>query len=315
MKTSFKVKIGLMLSSFMCSIFILEFFLRFYRIGDDERNLLYEHHELLGWFPEKNISRRFTGAKTIQINHNSLGFRDDEFELDKAKKKILILGDSFAYGYDSELNDRFSEILDNNLENYQILNFGVSGYSTDQEFLLLKEYFHLVDPDLVYLLYNHNDWYGNSVNHLYNGYYKPYFILDSATYSIILKGVPVPKSIQHLKYEYPYLYKSRIAIFVTNMFHNRKIVEVSKSPEITFEILKELRNFVEQNQRVDLKIGIVGNGSTPGLIEFLDREKFDWMDIDKDKSKRFFTTTGHWSKMGNKRAAKNILDHIQSSNK
>jgi len=311
---SYKAKLGLFLVSLITSILIMEFLLRFYRIGDDERNLLYKHHDLLGWFPQKNIKRVFTGSNTIHIQHNNFGFRDKEFILESQKKKILILGDSFAYGYDSEVGDRFSEILDNNLENCEIFNLGVSGYSTDQEYLLLKEYFHLINPDVVYLFYHHNDWGGNSVNHIYNGYYKPYFIYDSGTESIHLKGVPVPKSIQHLKYEYPLLYKSKIVIWLTNIFYNNS-EEISVNPKITFELLKEVKSFVKKNKNTDFKVGIVGNGSTPGLIEFLDNEEFDWISIDKDKDKKFFTSTGHWSKLGNERAAKKMLGHIKISKK
>ena len=308
---SYKVKFGLMCVSLVISLSLIEFALRFYRLGDDERNLLYEHHELYGWFPQIDINRTFTGAKTIQVSHNSYGFRGSEFNLNTKKKKILILGDSFAYGYDSEEGEIFSQILGNELEDYEIFNLGVSGYSTDQELLLLKEYFHLINPDLVYLLYCHNDWYGNSVNHVYNGYYKPYYILDSETKLIRLKGIPVPKSMLHLKFEYPLLYKSKIAIWVTNLLHNNKIVEITENPQITFEILKELKSFTEQNQNADFKVGIVGVGGTPGLSRFLNNENFDWITIDKYLDEKFFTSSGHWSRLGNKRAAKEMLDHIQ----
>ena len=273
--------------------------------------MLYEHHELFGWFPQKNINRTFTGANTIQISHNSHGFRSKEFNFDSKKKKILILGDSFAYGYDSEVNERFSEILQNDLEDYEVFNLVVSGYSTDQELLLLKEYFHLINPDLVYLLYCHNDWNGNSLNHIYNGYYKPYYILDSETKSIQLKGVPVPKSMLHLKYEYPIIYKSKIAIWLTNILYNEKLVEISENPQITFEILREIKDYAKRNQNTHFKIGIVGHGDTPGLTEFLTNESFDWAIIDKNLNEKFFTTSGHWTKLGNKRAANEIIDHIE----
>ena len=165
-------------------------------------------------------------------------------------------------------------------------------------------------PDIVYLLYHHNDWYGNSVNHLYNGYYKPYFVHDPLVNSIKLMGVPVPKSIQHLKYEYPFIYKSKIAIWLTNILHNRKIAEITVNPKITFELLKELRKFVEQNQKADFKIGVVGNGNTPGLIQFLNEQNFSWISIDNDINNKIFTSSGHWTKSGNERAAKAILSHL-----
>ena len=52
-------------------------------------------------------------------------------------------------------------------------------------------------------------------NHIYYGYHKPYFDLDEKTNDLILKGVPVPKSINHLKHEF-IIYKSKIAIWITN---------------------------------------------------------------------------------------------------
>ena len=126
------------ITSLVSTLLVLEFLLRFYRIGDDERNLLYKHDEELGWFPQQGISRKFSGANTIQINHNSHGFRENEFPLVKYKKHLVFIGDSFAYGYDSEIEDRFSNLLSERLPNFKVFNLGVSGFSTDQEFLLLK---------------------------------------------------------------------------------------------------------------------------------------------------------------------------------
>ena len=115
----------------------------------------------------------------------------------------------------------------------------------------------------------------------------------------------------HLKYEYPLLYKSKIAIWLTNLLHNNKIVEITENPQITFELLKELKSVTEQNQNANFKVGIVGGGVTPGLTQFLSNESFDWITIDKYLDEKFFTSSGHWTKLGNERAAKEMLDHIQ----
>jgi len=288
----------------------LEFGLRYYRIGDDERNLLYLHDDVLGWFPEANITRDFMGAVKINIKHNTLGFRDKEFTKSKELDNLIFLGDSFAYGYDCNIENRFSELVANELQSFNVYNLGVSGYSTDQEYLLLQKYAEFFDPQIVYLLYHHNDWHGNSVNEIYNGYYKPYFSISKYTNSLNLNGVPVPKSIQHLKYDFPIIYKSKIAIWLTHLFYSSKINDVKVNPDITFDILLHLRKFVEENLNAKFKIGIVGNGNTPGLIEFLSTNEFDATVIDKNKSKEFFTSTGHWSKLGNQRASEKILRHL-----
>lgn len=289
---------------------MFEFFFRFYRIGDDERNLLYLHDDLLGWFPKPNVSRDFTGALKINIKHNALGFRDKEFKKNKKKENLIFLGDSFTYGYDSKIEDRFSELVASKLDAYNVFNIGISGYSTDQEYLLLQKYAHLFSPTVVYLLYHHNDWYGNSVNEIYNGYNKPYFTLDNKNDTLKLHGVPVPKSINHLKYDYPIIYKSKIAIWLTQILYSSKIRDVKLKPNITFDILLELRKFVEEKLNAKFKIGIVGNGNTPGLTEFFNANEFDAVVIDQNKSKEFFTSTGHWTKLGNKRASEKILRHL-----
>ena len=138
MKQKLLIKISLTFFSLCFSLILLEFLLRYYRIGDDERNLLYLHDSFLGWFPQPHMSRQFTGAKKINIKHNSLGFRDKEFADNLEKKNLIFIGDSFAYGYDSEVENRFSELVSKELTNFDVYNLGVSGYSTDQEFLLKK---------------------------------------------------------------------------------------------------------------------------------------------------------------------------------
>lgn len=268
------------------------------------------HDDLLGWFPEPHISRDFTGAKRINIQHNSLGFRDREFTQNKELGDLIFIGDSFAYGYDSNITDRFSELVAKNLNSYNVYNIGVSGYSTDQEYLLLKRYADLFNPKIIYLLYHHNDWHGNSVNEIYNGYHKPFFSIEEDNKTLKLNGVPVPKSINHLKYDFPLIYKSKIAIWLTNILHSSKIKEVKINPEITFNILLNLRKFVIEDLDAEFKIGIVGNGNTPGLHQFLKINEFDAIVIDQNKSKEFFTSTGHWSQLGNQRASEKILRHL-----
>ena len=47
-----------------------------------------------------------------------------------------------------------------------------------------------------------------------------------------------------------------------------------------------------------------------GLTDFLNKNAFDSTVIDQNQSKEFFTLSGHWSKLGNKRASEKILRHL-----
>ena len=65
--------------------------LRILREGASERSLTYRYDDELGWAPIPNSSSVVTNARTIHAQHNSLGFRDIEFERD-ARPTILFVG-------------------------------------------------------------------------------------------------------------------------------------------------------------------------------------------------------------------------------
>jgi len=167
--------------------------LRELREGVSERSLSYQYDAELGWMPIPGSRSTVTNARTIHARHNSLGLRDEEFTLD-ARPTILFLGDSFVWGLDAEAGERFSELLKPRIPGYKILAAGVSGYGTDQEYLLLQRLWPKVKPAIVVLIFcTDNDRADNSTNIRYEGYQKPYFA-TAADRSLVLSGQPVPKS-------------------------------------------------------------------------------------------------------------------------
>lgn len=172
----------------------------------DERNTIFRYDKELGWYPKENSKGIHDATRTIQVLHNKHGFRDKEFEIDK-KKKIAFIGDSFVWGYDVEQNERFSDKLQMLLPEYEILNLGISGYGTDQEYILLQKWINTFKPDIVFLVFSKNDWEDNITNCRYGGYYKPYF--SNSNNKIELKGTPVPKGRNYYLKEYPKLFKSQ----------------------------------------------------------------------------------------------------------
>jgi hypothetical protein len=169
------------------------------REGVSERSLSYRYDRELGWMPIPNSNSLVTNARTIHARHNSLGLRDDEFTLD-AKPTIMFLGDSFVWGLDAEAAERFSDLLKAGIAGYKILAAGVSGYGTDQEYLLLRRLWPKVRPAVVVLIFcTQNDRDDNSTNIRYEGYQKPYFA-TAPDGSLVLEGQPVPKSrLQYIK--------------------------------------------------------------------------------------------------------------------
>jgi hypothetical protein len=167
--------------------------LRELREGVSERSLSYQYDAELGWLPIPGSSAAVINARTIQAHHNSLGLRDEEFTLE-AEPTIMFLGDSFVWGLDAESNERFTELLKPRFAGHRILAAGVSGYGTDQEYLLLQRLWPKVKPAVVVLIFcTDNDREDNSSNIRYEGYQKPYFA-TAPDGSLVLQGQPVPKS-------------------------------------------------------------------------------------------------------------------------
>ena len=157
------------------------------------RALLFRHDAELGWAPIPNAAATFTGTRTVGVSNNSLGLRD--LEVGGARKPtVLFLGDSFVWGYDVEANERFTDLLRAELPAARIVNAGIPGYGTDQEYLMLARIWDAVRPDVVVLMFcTGNDRADNSANMRNGGYYKPY-LARAADGAWHFAGQPVPRS-------------------------------------------------------------------------------------------------------------------------
>jgi len=98
---------------------------------------------------------------------NSIGFRDSEVKLVARKHdgyRILFIGDSFTEGYKVKWADTFAGRIkfyfQNNNSSVEILNGGIGGFSTGQEYLRIKQFFDKgYSANLVILLVDFSDIY------------------------------------------------------------------------------------------------------------------------------------------------------------
>jgi hypothetical protein len=106
----------------------------------------------------------FQGVRT---ETNSCGMRWPEMPLKKPKDtyRIAFLGDSFAFGWGVKVDESFPKVLEETLNRvsrgrpkFEVLNFGVPGYSTFQQVALFKERGLDFDPDAVIVFFVENDF-------------------------------------------------------------------------------------------------------------------------------------------------------------
>ena len=109
-----------------------------YSIG--ERNFFCRFDRQLGWAPLENISgQQSVDRKRFVVHQNQFGLRGaDDMRLEKTpgEKRILVLGDSYIWGFGANQDSLFSAPQVHQT-NDEIINAGVSGYGTDQEYCFI----------------------------------------------------------------------------------------------------------------------------------------------------------------------------------
>ena len=115
----------------------------------------------LGWVLRPGVEKLQRQEQAYRVRINSRGLRDDEaaYERSDGVKRILLLGDSFAFGFGGvEFGERFSEVLEQRRPDLEVVNTGVPSYEPVQQYLYLIEEGVRYRPDLVLLTLYVNDY-------------------------------------------------------------------------------------------------------------------------------------------------------------
>ncbi len=302
------VNLGLLFGTLLLCGAGAEFGLRLFcrqglAIAQDERSLMYQYNSRLGWFPIPNTGHRVIASRPFTVIHNSQGFRGPEPVINQ-KPGILFLGDSFVWGFDVEAADRFTEKLQARHPEWNVYNLGVSGYGTDQELLLLEHQFDHYKPRVVFLVFcvetDHDD---NSANARYNGYYKPYFIVEHG--KLELRGVPVPRSERFFLAQHRTLAKSYLFRLGVRAYFKWTAPPVLHNPDPTASLLRQMAEFV-RSKGARLLVGLTARD--PQVEKALEQQKVPFVDL--STSLRYPGYGRHWTPQGHTFVNKRINEFL-----
>lgn len=175
--------LALLVASFLCGLILIELALRL--LGWSFPVFARPDAEL-GWSFRPNVSGWSTHENTAYVRINRLGFRGADWSEQPPPNglRIAVLGDSFVDATNLAEEQSFTGMIETHLaacpafrnDRVELLNFGVSGYGTAQQYLLLQQKIASFHPNVVLLaFYIGNDVADNS-RPLSILQAKPYFI-------------------------------------------------------------------------------------------------------------------------------------------
>ena len=136
------------------------------------------------------------------IHANEMGFRSQrEFipEKNPGKRRILLFGDSYTAADGVSNEKRYSDLLEKQIPELEIYNFGLPGTGTDQQYLAYRKYASGIDHDAIMIVVFVENIRRIVARYRYyldeNGaqvcYAKPYFELSGG--ELTLKHLPPKK--------------------------------------------------------------------------------------------------------------------------
>jgi hypothetical protein len=130
----------------------------------------------------------------------------------------LVIGASSTLGMGVQENQRWSNNLEQSLNNYTVYNYAVDGFSLDQIYLLMKQSLKTISPDIIIIEFPPNifppeDSAGHLRSYIY-GTAKPKFILKDGKSLLIKKPNP--------RFKKPI--SERIKEFIPNTFKDTKLI-------------------------------------------------------------------------------------------
>jgi hypothetical protein len=292
---------------------------------------IFEHDSQLGWRLKPGVvalSSAFEYAITVRTDAMGLRVEEDASAQREVPHRVLVVGDSFAFGWGVEGDETFAARLQEELVarglQASVLNAGVPGYSTDQEFLFWRRLHAQLRPEVVILLVSSNDPPADSVDSVVMSgaiYSKPLFSVHAG--HLELRGVPVADK-QPLPTSPLEPLRGRLRPFATyalarqfNTFVRAPRPSGNPAPAVSLEAMSSTRVILGAFNR---ELGAAGGRLLVALIpsptvrdsfaKICEDEGVAFLDLEPTFAGRpdlTFKYDGHWNALGHAAAASAVV--------
>lgn len=167
----------LLVVSLVVSVLLAEGAAQFYAYKIAKQGKLFRPDNELGWslLPNNDLTRENRDGDLYTVITDEHGIRGPSSWPADAERRMLVIGDSFAFGQGVELDKRFDSLVIDQIPGLAAVNLGVMGYGPDQQFIHARKWSdQLREGDILLVLTYSNDFFDISRNH-HSGRSKPWF--------------------------------------------------------------------------------------------------------------------------------------------
>ncbi len=325
-----------LVSIFICAL-LLVFIIEAKYFIETKKYLSYAWHDPntqfdpeLGWSPIPN--KKFFARDWGTVTSNSLGFRSAE--IDQNKKQIIVLGDSFTWGFGVSDTETFPCFLDEMVSKlgYQVSNLGVSGYDLGQYYLFLKRHINKFNnlKQVVLVINVQNDLICTAAN-FDNGKKKPLFIVRNN--NLILTNKVINKHCLRNLFSRSYFlgmsWPHNILGDLLSKAADDRVLSQKELQEVSVLLLQKVfelvlshnaellvilnpseKDFIEKSDSLDYFEYIFSKLRVKGIsyIDYIAILKKE----DQKELRGFYLDDGHYTRKGNMFLAKTIYEHLQN---
>jgi hypothetical protein len=177
--------VGLVLASLVFSLLLIEMVLRLLGWSFP---IFAQPDAYLGWSFRPGLRGWAVHENIAYLRINRLGFRGEDWPQRANGFRIAVLGDSFVEASNLPEQYALTTVMERNLRacpafatGVEVLNLGVSGYGTGQEYVLLRHRVEPLQPHMVLLAFYAGNDVANNVRTLSvtGQTEKPYFTLSA----------------------------------------------------------------------------------------------------------------------------------------
>jgi len=283
----------------------------------------------LGWLMKPNQRGKLKSSSfgTIDVVINSKGLRDHEYDYKRDDKdRIVMLGDSQLFGLGVNIEKTVPKILEKKLVNTDVINMGMIGYGTDQEYLFMKREAIKYQPDWAILLYTGNDYWFLDKFYAHAYYYrKPRFTLNkndlvlnkqmnfgklNGSVSAIYADID---SLNNFFYFNSYIYK-KISEILFQKLLAPSTTRYKNNMELSKVIFLKMNNYLNEN---NIKFVIVftdrKNQFETELAKWLEKQGIRTINTNLNQMQKYYIPQdAHLSQEGHQKIAEQILNFFQN---